>query len=194
MRTKGAHERPPQPQNGIFAGQRLACVLSAGRIEPGASKMACVTQLIIRLAKPEDVEAMLHLERQAGTAAHWSRAQYEAIFQPDAPSRLCLLAESGGVQGFLVAQTAGPEWELENVVVAATARRQGLGKQLVGELLRRARQQGAAAILLEVRASNAAALALYLGCGFARSGSRPRYYQDPPEDAIICRKSLKETC
>ena len=152
--------------------------------------MACVTQLIIRPAEPEDVEAMLHLERQAQTAAHWSRAQYEAIFQPDAPSRLCLLAESGGVHGFLVAQTAGPEWELENVVVAAAARRQGVGTQLVGELLRRARQQGAAAILLEVRASNAAALALYQGCGFMRCGSRLGYYRDPLEDAVICRNSF----
>jgi ribosomal-protein-alanine N-acetyltransferase len=153
--------------------------------------MACVTQIVIHPARAEDVQPMLYLERQAGTAAHWSKAQYEAIFQPGAPSRLGLVAERGEMLGFLVAQTAGPEWELENLVVAPSARRQGVGRELVCELLRLAGRQGASAILLEVRASNAAALALYQACGFVRSGSRPGYYQNPREDAIICSYDLK---
>lgn len=153
--------------------------------------MACVTQPEIRLARREDIDLMLTLERQAGTAAHWSRAQYEAIFQPQGPSRLAFIVEDGGVQGFLVAQTAGPEWELENIVVAPPSRRRGLAKQLVQELLRQARQRGAAAIVLEVRASNAAAIVLYQTCGFVRFGSRQRYYQDPQEDAIIYRLRLE---
>lgn len=152
--------------------------------------MACVAQITIRPAQPGDIDPIIALERQVGTAAHWSRTQYEAIFQPDAPTRLCLIIEGGGVQGFLVAQTVGLEWELENIVVAPASRRKGLAGQLVSELLRRARQQGALAVLLEVRASNAAALALYEGCGFVRSGSRPRYYQHPQEDAIVYRHSL----
>lgn len=152
-----------------------------------------VAHFIIRAARPQDIDLILALERQAGTAAHWSRAQYEVIFQPDAPPRLCLLGESEGMQGFLVAQTAGPEWELENIVVAPAARRNGLAKQLIRELLRHARQQGALAVLLEVRPSNAAARALYEGCGFVRTGSRPRYYQDPQEDAVVLRHNLSES-
>ncbi|HTM42991.1 MAG TPA: ribosomal protein S18-alanine N-acetyltransferase [Terriglobales bacterium] len=146
---------------------------------------------VIRLATPEDIDALLALEREAPTAAHWSRAQYEAIFQASAPRRLCLLAEKGPSQAFLVAQTAGPEWELENIAVAPAARRRGLGKQLLQELLRLARQQHALAVLLEVRASNAAARALYQSCGFIEAGFRPSYYQDPKEDAIICRYNLQ---
>jgi [ribosomal protein S18]-alanine N-acetyltransferase len=145
----------------------------------------------IRLAAPEDIDALLALERATPTGAHWSRAQYEVIFQPKAPPRLCLIAENGPLQAFLVAQTAGPEWELENLVVAPAARRQGLGAQLLRALLERARQRHAVAVVLEVRASNAAARALYRACEFVETGSRSRYYQNPQEDAIICRCDLK---
>ena len=150
-------------------------------------------EAVIRLATPGEIDALLALEREAPTAAHWSRAQYEAIFQASAPRRLCLVAESGPLQAFLVAQTAGPEWELENIVVASLARRQGLGTLLLRGLLEHARQQHALAVLLEVRASNAAARSLYQSCGFIEAGSRPSYYQDPKEDAIICRFNLQNS-
>jgi ribosomal-protein-alanine N-acetyltransferase len=140
---------------------------------------------------PDDVDVLLALERDSPTAAHWSRGQYEAMFQPGARPRLCLVAENGPLQAFLVAQTAGPEWELENIVVAPYARRQGLGILLLRGLLERARQQHALAVLLEVRASNAAARALYRFCGFVEAGSRPRYYNNPDEAAILCRYNLQ---
>ena len=104
--------------------------------------------------------------------------------------RLALLAESGQVCGFLLARTAGPEWELENLVVAPDRQRQGLGTALVQALLQHGRQQHALAVLLEVRASNLAARALYHGCGFVEGGRRTRYYQHPEEDAILYRYSL----
>ena len=148
-------------------------------------------EAVIRLATPEDIDDLLELQREAPTAAHWSRAQYEAIFQASALRRLCLLAEKGPSQAFLVAQTAGPEWELENIAVAPLARRQGLGTLLLRGLLEHARQQHALAVLLEVRASNAAARGLYQSCGFIEAGFRPSYYQDPKEDAIICRYNLQ---
>jgi len=152
--------------------------------------MLFVEPAAIRLARAEEIDLLLQFERQSPTAAHWPRAHYEAIFQPDAPSRLGLIAESGGLQGFVVAQTAGPEWELENLVVAPAARRQGVGTQLLRSLLQEARQRHAPAVLLEVRASNVAARALYGSCGFLEMGVRPRYYQQPQEDAVICRCNL----
>ncbi|HKC71560.1 MAG TPA: ribosomal protein S18-alanine N-acetyltransferase [Terriglobales bacterium] len=150
-----------------------------------------MSEAAIRLATPGDIDALLAIEREAPTAAHWSRAQYETIFQPSAPPRLCLVAGNGSLQAFLVAQAAGPEWELENIVVAPPSRRQGLGKQLLRELLRLARQRQALNVVLEVRASNAAARALYQAYGFVQVGSRPSYYQGPKEDAIICRYNLQ---
>lgn len=153
--------------------------------------MSPVFAPVIRMATTDDIDALRALEQEAPTAAHWSRVKYEAIFQPNAPPRICLVAENGPVQAFLVAQTVGREWELENIVVAPSARRQGLGRQLLRALLEHARQRHTLAVVLEVRVSNAAARALYQACGFVEAGARPRYYQNPQEDAVVCRCNLQ---
>lgn len=152
--------------------------------------MWSVMQNTIRRGAPEDVDAILEIEQATSTAAHWSRSQYSAVFDFGGIPRLCLVAECGKVCGFLVAQTAETEWELENIAVAPMARRQGVGAELLRGLLKEAQCQGARQIRLEVRASNAAARALYEGCGFAQAGTRPRYYQNPQEDAILYRRIL----
>jgi ribosomal-protein-alanine N-acetyltransferase len=45
-------------------------------------------------------------------------------------------------------------------------------------------------VLLEVRASNSAALAFYRALGFAIAGRRPLYYADPIEDAVLMELRL----
>jgi ribosomal-protein-alanine N-acetyltransferase len=145
----------------------------------------------IRSATPGDVPAMMALEAHAVTAAHWRGEYYLRIFADDAPRRAALVVEVGGqVSGFLVALCAGPEWEIENIAIAAPARRRGLGTRLLGEFLDQARAAGASSVWLEVRESNRAARALYEKWAFIESGRRPAYYPDPPEDALIYRFSL----
>lgn len=146
--------------------------------------------LTIRPASADDVPAMQAIAKHAATAAHWTEADYRKIF--DAPElqtdwrRIALvLEEAGRVQGFVVAQTVGGEWELENIAIAPDARRRGLGTRLLGELLDMARRQGATAVFLEVRESNRAARALYDKWAFVEAGRRARYYADPEEDAVV---------
>jgi ribosomal-protein-alanine N-acetyltransferase len=67
-----------------------------------------------------------------------------------------------------------PEW-----------RRQGIGRQLLLNLVDLARTLGAARMTLEVRASNTAAQALYRTFGFEAVGRRRAYYTDDGEDAIV---------
>ncbi|HSE49689.1 MAG TPA: ribosomal protein S18-alanine N-acetyltransferase [Terriglobales bacterium] len=144
----------------------------------------------IRPAKPEDLPAMQAIEKHAATAAHWTAADYDKIFNaPELATdwrRIALVIENGGkVEGFLVAQTVGGEWEIENLAIEPEARRRGHGTRLVGELLDRARAQGASAVFLEVRASNAAARSLYEKWAFVEGGRRPGYYRQPEEDAVL---------
>ena len=94
------------------------------------------------------------------------------------------------MRGFLIANQIGPEWELENIVVAAGARRHGLASALLGHFLDVAKQRGGESVFLEVRASNAAARALYAKYGFVVTGRRRRYYQYPDEDAVLYRKAV----
>ncbi len=91
--------------------------------------------------------------------------------------------------GFLVAQRVDYEWELQNIVVAQSARRKGLGKRLLEGLLDQAAQTNGA-VFLEVRESNTAARNLYEKAGFELSGRRKSYYVDPSEDAVVYRHSL----
>lgn len=152
--------------------------------------------MLLRAATFADVPAILKLERGCAGAAHWSERQYQAALgaeASDGSGRLVLVAEmdlASGLLAFLVARHCGPEWELENVAVAPTARRKGLAAQLLAELVAAARLARSDAVFLEVRESNQAARALYRKVGFAEIGRRKGYYADPPEDAILCRLTL----
>ena len=132
------------------------------------------------------------LEKDADAAAHWPQARYEQILlRAGHSSRLALvIEEDAAVRGFLVARQIDAEWEIENVAVATSVRRRGLGTSLVGELLRLAHSQAAKAVFLEVRESNRAARALYEKCGFTEIGHRKRYYQSPEEAAALYRLDL----
>lgn len=153
--------------------------------------------MLIRQASAADLPAMQAIEKHAATAAHWTAADYERIFsapelQADWRRIALVLEDAGKVEGFLVAQTVGGEWEIENVAILPDARRRGHGTRLVGELLDRARAQGATAVFLEVRESNRAARALYEKWAFVESGRRPRYYREPEEDAILYKFTFAE--
>lgn len=87
--------------------------------------------------------------------------------------------------GFLVAQCASPEWELENMAVLPAFRRRGVAADLLSALLGEARARQAERVLLEVRASNQAAIRLYGQGGFQPLARRQGYYQNPAEDALI---------
>ncbi|MGH9501572.1 MAG: ribosomal protein S18-alanine N-acetyltransferase [Terriglobales bacterium] len=145
-------------------------------------------KLSVRPATVADVPSMMALEKHAATAAHWSLAQYEALFRASSPDRVALsIREESDLHGFVIARVLGEEWEIENIAIAGPARRRGLGTRLLGELLDLARAKGAAAVFLEVRESNHAARALYGKWAFLEGGRRRSYYKNPEEDAILYR-------
>jgi [ribosomal protein S18]-alanine N-acetyltransferase len=171
--------------------------------------------LNVRLANIDDIPAMIDLERQCQTAAHWTEGQYSSALPACGAaltSRLVLivdneeqaiddeeraLANAGSrrkttLAGFLVARHQGHEWELENIVVAAVSRRNRLGTRLLEELLKRACAVGSECIFLEVRESNHSARAFYEKWGFEEIGRRKGYYTSPPEDAVLYRRILRQ--
>ena len=93
--------------------------------------------------------------------------------------------------GFLLAWRAADELHLTDLGVTAHARRRGIGRGLVSELRREGEHDGARVVLLEVRESNAAALALYGALGFQELDRRARYYSDNDEDAVVMQLQLR---
>ena len=161
--------------------------------------------LRVRRANSADVPRMIGLELHSPGAAHWPPQQYEALFESGwQPSeRLAWIIEDECeaqpanaasevpvILGFLVAHRIDADWELENIVVAETARRRGVGTRLLGELVACARGERSSSIFLEVRESNQPARALYRKTGFRETGLRKGYYSNPPEGAILCHLSL----
>lgn len=147
--------------------------------------------MLIRRAKGADIPCMRALEQQAETAAHWAERDYYALFVPEAPRRLALLAtETEEIKGFVVARCDLDEWEIENVVVATEHRRVGVGTLLIRELLYEAEKAGATSVVLEVRDSNDPARRLYEKLGFKEVGRRPKYYENPAEDALLLKISV----
>lgn len=146
----------------------------------------------IRPATTADITLLLNVERNAAAAAHWSPEQYQAAFSSQGLARIILVIEDeAGLQGFIAGRAVGEQWEVENLAVAATARRRGFGERLLRAFLDLARRQGAEAIFLEVRESNTAARRLYEKCSLRESGRRKRYYHSPEEDAILLGVGLR---
>jgi len=141
----------------------------------------------VRAATLADLPALLALDRGAPTAAHWGEAEYRRHLTEDT-GHVTLVIEEDYLHGFIVGRELGPEWEIENIVVASVVQRQGLGEQLVAELLALARSRGVKAMFLEVRESNGPARALYSKMGFLESGRRRSYYRAPEEDALLYKK------
>jgi len=136
----------------------------------------------IRSAVLDDVPALLAIEQEAASAAHWTREQYAGLVE----SGVVLVAdEAGNVSGFVCAKHVAGDWEIENMVVSEKGRRRGIGDALLGELLRRLLSDAEGAVWLEVRDSNQPARSLYLKRGFRETGRRRKYYKDPVEDAVL---------
>lgn len=149
--------------------------------------------LRIRALRPDDLPALMEIERSAPTAAHWRDREYQNLLVTDQnPRRTTLVAEKdGNPVGFVVAKVVAGEWEIENIIVGPGSQRQGIGTRLLSRLIQEAKQSGAQQILLEVRAQNSGAIKLYVKCGFSAVGRRGAYYQDPDDDAVLYRLALE---
>ena len=97
-----------------------------------------------------------------------------------------LVAERGGVfSGYALMKCLLGEGQLCNIAVSVSERGHGVGSALLGELISEAKRRDITVIMLEVRASNGAAIRLYEGAGFVRVGTRKNYYREPVEDALL---------
>jgi [ribosomal protein S18]-alanine N-acetyltransferase len=158
-------------------------------------------QISIRRLGYADLPQVIAIERRSFPTP-WSLAMF--VLELSKPSGVCLAAlqqENDGSQsdggprsrerrrgreqllGYLVCSRYDDVWHLMNIAVDPIARRRGLGSRLLDAMLKHA--GAASSYTLEVRTSNTPAIALYERYGFRSAGTRPRYYQDTGEDAMI---------
>jgi ribosomal-protein-alanine N-acetyltransferase len=149
------------------------------------------TEVVVRRAAAADIDRVMEIERGSAYGAHWTRAayeKYESESREDFFHRSLLIAvDDENVVGFAAASfLEGDDAALlENLSVDLSWRRKGIAKALCAATMEWAKSEGAWGLHLEVRVSNAAALALYASLGFVEQGRRRRYYTDPEEDGVL---------
>jgi ribosomal-protein-alanine N-acetyltransferase len=148
-----------------------------------------IVERLLPGATPADLDACRGLQLTSFSKVDYDPS--EELARPHA--RLWVAREDKGhpPAGFLLAWRLGGDLEILTVAVDPSQRWAGIGTALVGTATAEARALGCERVLLEVRASNAAALALYRRAGFIEDGLRRGYYSDPTEDAVLMSCPMK---
>jgi ribosomal-protein-alanine N-acetyltransferase len=115
--------------------------------------------------------------------AQWTVWDYERVARGEMAGWVA--EEAGQVVGFLIARQVANDIEILNLAVRPDARRRGVGTALLTSAIKWGGSFHAESALLEVRASNLAALEFYEKHGFQATGRRPRYYTAPVDDALV---------
>ena len=120
----------------------------------------------------------------------WTAEQLKSQMR-DAQHEFIAAVGDGRVLGYVGLMYVLDEGYISNVAVHPDARRQGIGDALIDALAAKAAELELAFLTLEVRESNAPAIALYAKHGFHPVGKRKNYYDAPKEDAVLMTCYLK---
>jgi ribosomal-protein-alanine acetyltransferase len=145
----------------------------------------------LRLARADDLDAMIAIERAAYPTDAWSAGAMSS--QLDSPNTHYVVAvEEEQIVGYagLLAPRGLETAEVHTVTVAEGSRRRGIGRRMLIALLEEATARGATEVFLEVRVDNPSAQDLYRSLGFEAVGVRPKYYQPEGIDALVMRATV----
>ncbi|HYD42642.1 MAG TPA: ribosomal protein S18-alanine N-acetyltransferase [Anaeromyxobacter sp.] len=140
-----------------------------------------------RRMRTDDLARVVEIEKD-GFQHPWSRELLERELS-HAWSTVLLAVEGSPsgerIVGFIVYWLVHDEVHVLNIATAREERRRGIGRALMEEAAEAGRRRGATLATLEVRRSNAPAIALYRALGYRQAGVRPNYYAEEKEDAIV---------
>ena len=144
---------------------------------------------MIRAFQKKDELGVLEIAAESPESAQWSTGSYARLATENG-GLIFVSEEDGKICGFIACRCIAEEAEILNLAVRREHRQRGEATALLEVALKEFHAQKVSRIFLEVRESNAAAIAFYEKHGFAKTGRRGGYYQDPPEAAIVMEKKL----
>ncbi|MDA5561816.1 MULTISPECIES: ribosomal protein S18-alanine N-acetyltransferase [unclassified Exiguobacterium] len=131
-----------------------------------------------------DVEEVTKVE-EASFSIPWTKEAFMNEMLRNEQAIYFVAVHDKRVVGFVGVWQIVDEGHITNIAVLPEFRGQGIGNQLLAELVAFAKSKGLVGLTLEVRVSNVGAQKLYEQFGFMQAGRRRRYYQDNNEDAYI---------
>ena len=144
------------------------------------------SMMVCRLQK-EHLAAVAELERLCFSQP-WSENSLELLLGESGVGFVCLQGDTVMAYGGMMLDPW--EGQITNIATHPAHRRRGYGNAVTDALLKEAAARNAEQVSLEVRASNASAIALYERLGFAIAGRRKGFYQNPREDALVMIKTF----
>ena len=145
--------------------------------------MTVLSGVTVRPAAASDVSAVAALEQELFGLDAWSVGSVREELTGERRHAAVAVVDDA-VVGYAVTLRSGDVLDLQRIAVSPAHRRQGLARALLEGVREAGRIDGAARMLLEVSADNAAALAFYDREGFVEIDRRPRYYRDG-SDALV---------
>ena len=148
----------------------------------------------VRRMREEDIPQVVEIEKIAFSRP-WTKSIFKAalllpyaayyVAVEDTPGEKSGADPHEKVVGMCGVKKIFEEGDISNVAVRPEYRGRGISRKMLNVLMQEAREDGVQAFTLEVRAGNEIAVNLYESLGFRTEGIRPRFYDDPVEDALI---------
>ncbi|MWJ18141.1 bifunctional ribosomal protein alanine acetyltransferase/tRNA (adenosine(37)-N6)-threonylcarbamoyltransferase complex transferase subunit TsaD [Clavibacter michiganensis subsp. michiganensis] len=152
--------------------------------------------VLFRAAEVADLPALMRLETSTFVSDAWSAdAMRGELTARHGWYVVAVDADCGGILGYagLSCPRGAHAADVQTIAVADGSRGRGIGRALLTRLVAEAHVRGAREVLLEVRADNPVAQALYSSLGFEAIAVRPHYYQPDDVDAVVMRVALAAT-
>lgn len=146
--------------------------------------MALTARVVVEPMSVDDVSAVHEIERLS-FATPWPSYAFEQELRGNRLARYLVARAGDAIVGFAGVWLMVDDAHVTTFAVHPDWRRQGIGRQVLVNLVELSVAIGARRMTLEVRASNEPAQALYRSFGFVVAGRRPRYYTDDGEDALV---------
>jgi [ribosomal protein S18]-alanine N-acetyltransferase len=175
--------------NNLASGRSALSISDLKNDEPLAIPMP----YLIEAMKMADLQEVVNLEEITGLN-RWGYDAYRRELQKN-PNSIMLVARNlrpgPSAIGFFAGWVVEDELHVNNIATHPAFRNMGIGQSLLESAISEARMRGVLFVLLEVRASNEPAQALYRKLGFNFVGRRKDYYRSPTEDAFVMKREFK---
>jgi ribosomal-protein-alanine N-acetyltransferase len=162
---------------------------SSGRKPVRAKTTGTESPICVKPCRSTDLPRVAALLQCCPEAAAWTAVSLKEIIDQN-PRYFFLAIQDCETVGFISGRRILEEGEILNMAVEPRTRRKGVARALLGALLEEFRREEVLQVFLEVRESNAAAIAFYRKSGFEKTGKRPRYYREPEEAALVLNLNL----
>ena len=150
---------------------------------------SCLSHVRPRLADMKDLAGIAALE-MAVFSNPWNEEMVSSSIQGTYDHVKILETSEGEIAGYIIYSAVCDSADLLRVAVDAGSRRRGIGCKLMETMVDDCKDRNVQSIFLEVRESNAAAIAMYEQFGFVKISTRKKYYDSPVEDGLVMQKQL----